>query len=700
MLYQPPPPHTHGMWDTWLFHDGDEFHLFFLQSDPGVTWNALGRAVSKDLVHWTPLPPIPTKGAKGAWDFDPTLTGCTTKFNGRYYTFYGSSTQGQKIGVMLSDDLKTWTKHPDNPLLTITPPHYGGSDWRDLCVFYDAKEKLWHGYVCAQIVPRGGGEPKLLTIKDKTLVAWVTLANLAQRGGSALTLNYGHHGGDVFDAIVFGERKPGAWMAGSDFFKRTQGDQSANPVETADPNTLVQIAIVYRGNQITLYRNGEKYADYEVGGQMTFGDGTAVVMGLRHLGAGSGARFFAGTIEEARIYDVPLDAATIHQLKPNQPSDPKPLAQWTFEDGTARDAMGTFPEGKLYGGARIANGRLHLHGEGDYLATPSNPDTAVPCVAYLTSKDLIHWEYLPPVYQSPEFVNMEVPDYFELNGRHYIIFSTVGSRKDTSGRINASGCYYVMSDKRDGLYHLPEQPLLVGSGRGRFDNYVARTIPFERGRLLYHHTVGGAVTWGTVKRVRQNADGTLWLQYWSGLDKLITKALLASLKDVTPEQQTGQGKWSVRKSVAIGESSGKPSVLWLPITASDFMLTCKIEMNAKSAGVVWRWDGKAGCAVTLNREGNVVAVARAAAEQDGIVTNVLDDISGAGNFTNRPQQLRVLVRAHRAEIYLNDRWLFGISLTESPPTGKIGLMTDGGATTFRRLRVDEIEPLSISKPEK
>lgn len=46
-------------------------------------WNTLGRAVSKGLVPWTPLPPIPTKGPKGAWDEQPTLTGMTVKIGGR-----------------------------------------------------------------------------------------------------------------------------------------------------------------------------------------------------------------------------------------------------------------------------------------------------------------------------------------------------------------------------------------------------------------------------------------------------------------------------------------------------------------------------------------------------------------------------------------------------------------------------------------
>ena len=41
-------------------------------------------------------------------------------------------------------------------------------------------------------------------------------------------------------------------------------DEQADPEETANPNELVQMAAVYRGNQVVLYRNGQPYAQHEV----------------------------------------------------------------------------------------------------------------------------------------------------------------------------------------------------------------------------------------------------------------------------------------------------------------------------------------------------------------------------------------------------------------------------------------------------
>jgi len=191
---------------------------------------------------------------------------------------------------------------------------------------------------------------------DKTLVSWVCLANTSQQGGSALTIQCG----DQFDGIVFGERVSGKWMAGSDTFKRTQGDQQANAVEKADDKTLIQMAIVFQGKQITLFRNGEPYASYEADNiDLLSAKDNMAVFGLRHQGTDSGQNL-QGSIEDARIFDRALTVDEIKKLQPNQPSAIKPYAWWTFEKGQETDRMGRFPFNNLDGGAKIDGGRLVL----------------------------------------------------------------------------------------------------------------------------------------------------------------------------------------------------------------------------------------------------------------------------------------------------------------------------------------------------
>ena len=202
------------------------------------------------------------------------------------------------------------------------------------------------------------------SLTDKTLVAWISLESLTQKGGSVLTLEQSR---GTFDALVFGEIKPARWMAGSNVFARTQRDQENYPTETAEPGTLVQMALVYKGKQITLYRNGKLYARYDMASDpVSFTSDTLVLLGRRHLDAHNPC-FFAGSIDDARIYSQPLDAKTISSLKPNVLTGPQPLAWWSFANGRAEDLMKTFPGAYLAGGARITDGKLHLDGRDAYM---------------------------------------------------------------------------------------------------------------------------------------------------------------------------------------------------------------------------------------------------------------------------------------------------------------------------------------------
>jgi len=204
-------------------------------------------------------------------------------------------------------------------------------------------------------------------LHDKTLVAWVAPANLAQRGGSVLTIE---DGAAHFDGIVFGELAPATWMAGSDNFRRTTREQSACPAETAAADAVVQIAIVYRGNEITVYRDGKEYARHAITAPQAFGADSIVVIGQRHLRNGD---FFGGTVEDARIYDRALTATDLAALRPHVEGPIKPWAWWPFDEG-ATDATGRFAHAQLTEGAKVENGRLLLDGDTGALYAAARAD--------------------------------------------------------------------------------------------------------------------------------------------------------------------------------------------------------------------------------------------------------------------------------------------------------------------------------------
>ena len=191
---------------------------------------------------------------------------------------------------------------------------------------------------------------------DKTLVAWVAPADLAHRGGSVLTIQ----SGDQFDGIVFGELQEGKWMAGSDYHKRTEKAQDKYIPETADGKTMVQMAIVYKGDGIMIYRNGKSYASYRAKNiDLLSPDNNIAVFGLRHVGAAGGR--ISGAIEDARIYSKALTVDEIRSLKPNKKSVIAPYAWWDFEGAKVKDRAGRFANSRMKNGAKLADGKLVLN---------------------------------------------------------------------------------------------------------------------------------------------------------------------------------------------------------------------------------------------------------------------------------------------------------------------------------------------------
>jgi len=146
-------------------------------------------------------------------------------------------------------------------------------------------------------------------LTEKTLEVWVQLNNLNQRGGGVMSVQT--LDGSVFDAIVFGEREPRQWMAGSNFFIRTGSFHGQR--ETAAAQRTIHIAVVYRADgTILAYRNGRPYGKaFRKAAAVTFKAGRAqVVFGLRHSPVG-GNKLLAGRIDRARLYNRALSPTEI-----------------------------------------------------------------------------------------------------------------------------------------------------------------------------------------------------------------------------------------------------------------------------------------------------------------------------------------------------------------------------------------------------
>lgn len=147
--------------------------------------------------------------------------------------------------------------------------------------------------------------PLVKSLTTKTLEAWVRLDNLEQRGGGVMTVQT--QDGSVFDSIVFAEKEPGRWLAGSNNFARTM-DFSGGTVEAEADDRFVQVAICYHADGTVIgYRDGVRYGNaYKTTPPVKFRAGKAIVsFGVRHL-PNTGNRQLAGRIQRAKLYDKAL----------------------------------------------------------------------------------------------------------------------------------------------------------------------------------------------------------------------------------------------------------------------------------------------------------------------------------------------------------------------------------------------------------
>ncbi len=169
------------IWDSWVADDGELYHLFFLQAprslvDPGLRHSAarIGHATSVDLTSWTYHGVALGPSERGAWDDLALWTGSTVRGDDGVWRMYytaistaGSGVFDQRIGLAESDDLFSWRRVGDRPLLEADPRWYGtlglpedpvaSETWRDPFVLRDPGGDGWHMLITA----RGKDHPRL-----------------------------------------------------------------------------------------------------------------------------------------------------------------------------------------------------------------------------------------------------------------------------------------------------------------------------------------------------------------------------------------------------------------------------------------------------------------------------------------------------------------------------------------------------------
>jgi hypothetical protein len=610
------------------------FRLFYLilrrnmhsKWDGGHGGLEIWQASTKDLKTWTHHPvTIPITEQWEAWNG----TGAVAFHNGQYNWFYPTPDYYSDHGGVqraVSKDCVTFTKTAPHPFMP------GG----DVEIF-QTEDGLFH-------MIKHGPEQRAKTkpLRNKTLVAWVRCADLDQQGGSVLTIE--HPDATQFDGIVFGEIASRRWMPGSDRHQRTPRGQSGWAEESAKPDAVVQVAIVYDGAKGTLYRNGTLYASYSVKAPLEFPTGSSLLMGLRHTTATAGHAFFRGRILDARVYDTALSSEHLAALKPDTESGLKPVAWYDFEGGSLRDRTGTFPDALLSGNARIEKGELVV-GDGGYLKVPGSLYTQV----RLTSPDLEKWTEQPGAFIASDKLLAICPHVFKFGGWHYYICG--------SGVWKSRGWFGPWTENT---------PL-------RLDNLsVPKTAAFGKDRRIGAGFLSDD-GWGgneVLRELVQDADGNLGTRF---VNEMIP-ATAAPLP--------------LRDSVRVPAAKER-QVVELPGLPQDYRLQMEVapEPGASAFGVSLRAGGSDGCDLVFRPPTKRCSFSVMGGSSGKTSSGpVIEAVHGL----DKPFSVDIIVRHDILDAEIAGQRSL-VTRFWNPAGDRLRFFAEGGAVTFRNIRVSPLK---------
>jgi len=647
MQYFRPRGHNRKAGDCIPYWDAgtSTFRLFYLilrrnmhsKWDGGHGGLEIWQATTQDLRTWQHPPvTIPISEQWEAWNG----TGGVGFHEGVYHWFYPTPDyDGKRGGIQhaTSRDGIHFEKTEPHPFMS-------GGD----CEIYEDAQGLFH-------MLKWGPDKRANTpeLHDKTLVAWVRLADLDQRGGSVLTIE--HPDGQQFDAIVFGEHAPRRWMPGSNMFLRTPPEQTAWPEETAGPAEVVQLAMVHAGNRVTLYRNGALYATAEIGQAAVFPPGSSVLSGRRHTTAAPRNAHFHGSVLDARIYAAALSPTDLAALRPNAPGGPAPVAWFDFSQNRVRDRAGAFPDGILTGSARVADGALQLM-EGACFRSPGGTSS----LARLTSPDLVTWTPVPEPFIETDVRNVAMcPHLFRFGDWYYFI----------------GGTQWFRSRHEFGPW-TPHEP-------GHLcELFVPKTALFGATRRLYAGFLfdGG---WGgneVIRELVQDADGWLGTRFVPEMIPACGEALPVAF----------QGGEATANTLRLAATADARAEAVIPKVTGDCRIRLEVlpEPGLRAVGLVLRAGAGSdeGCAFTLDLIQGTATFAKRC-ESGGSVDG--GPMISAVRHLDQPFTLDLICRHDILDAEIGG---FRATCTRfwNPKADRLRLFTEGGTATFRAVQVHRL----------
>jgi hypothetical protein len=322
----------------------------------------------------------------------------------------------------------------------------------------------------------------------------------------------------------------------------------------------------------------------------------------------------------------------------------------------------------------------------------SGPLAARACVALARLDAPDRWTTLPPLNTPPFFPTMEVPEVFPMAGRWWLTFNAHGGwgrRLDTPSRQDSGGTYYLVADDPFGEWRVPEECLLVGSGKGRRDAVVARSVPFGGERLVYHHYTGSGEAdspraLGLPKKLDVVGD-RLVLRPWQGLDAIRQPVEIGGWQAAS-RGPFSSGDWTVDGEFQVGHCAHGAATCVAPMETGDAEVCCEVRLQgAERAGIGLSGanEGQGAAAVLLDVRRREVALSEIRAGTFGPVLDPPLDAARRAVSADGLHHLRVLGRGRYVEAFVNDELVFSTVWPRDRAGRNLVLVVEGGRAAFR-----------------
>lgn len=300
------------------------------------------------------------------------------------------------------------------------------------------------------------------------------------------------------------------------------------------------------------------------------------------------------------------------------------------------------------------------------------------CIGLARSRDMVHWEVLPPAAAPGLYHDHEVPHLFELRGRWYLLHSTrlwrysQPARERKPQRWCRNGTHYLVAPDPLGPWEVPEVDVVAGAMADSL--YAARAQWVGEDLLLY--------AWGPTRRelalplkLDATADGKLCALYWDGLDACQGEPLC------DPGFRALQGEWQTTGRMMLGAADGGAAIAVGEGTAEDLNCVAEIVPGTAARAGLGVADGDDLVAAVIDAARQEAAIIRLSGGHGGPHGETLSSVPW-DVIPVHPVHLRLLCDGEVLQLFIDDEFAVA-AYAEGREAGRVCLLVQEGTAEFR-----------------